>query len=369
MNTKDKKIKGGRIKKPKSLKQIGREIDKGWKEKVARPANKQFFKPAEKALQNAGAEIGKFTNEKILPTVVSTGIPLASMALGALGTEFGIPPEITSQLSENLMKEFIPKQYQTDNKYVGMLGDALNMGISGKVDPNKAMELGGKFIGSLSSDITGKNKISQQTPSSDYYEPENPYDDIIRQLISNYQTVPDKSSNETLQSIQQPVQETVPQSVQQENDTTYSDGQIGDGSDSLTITKSPYEQKEGSPVGLLGAGIKKKRGRPKKHIIEVITKTQIPRKKFTHSKNKALDQLLEANMENEDKKHKNLINSMIEMQSRKLTRQGYNNANPNPNFDDGNRNIGNRLGNGLKPQKGSIEMKEKMAKLRAMKKK
>ncbi len=344
----NKKIKGGKIKKPKSLKQIGRDIDKGWKEKVARPANKQFFKPAEKALQKAGAEIGKFTNEQLLPGVVSTGIPLASMALGALGTEFGIPPEITSQLSENLMKEFIPKQYQSNNKYVGMLGDALEMGISGKVDPNKAMELGGKFIGSLSNDITGKNKISQQTPSSEYFDPENPYDDIIRQLISNYQTVPDKQSS---QPTPQTDVQSVPEVVQQDNETMYTDAQLGDNADSLTITKSPYQQKEGSKEGLLGAGIKKKRGRPKKQIVEVIVKKQIPRKKFSHAKNSALDQLLEANMENEEKKQKNLINDMVEMQTRKLTRQGFNNRNPNPNFDDGNRNIGNRLGNGIKDNK------------------
>jgi hypothetical protein len=339
-----------------AFKKLGHDIDKGFKEKISRPANKEFFKPAEKALQKAGAEIGKFTNEQLLPGVVSVGIPLAGTALGALGAEFGLPPEITSKLSENLLKEFIPKQYQSDNKYVGMISNAIDAGLSG--DQNKAMQVGQDFLGSVSGDIgklVGKNKIKQSVPTSENFDPEDPYSDLMKQLISNYQTLPQNQQIDQQQDDSSPVMPNQPNiDYNALSDAIYKGSDISNDADSLTITSPPYQQREGSSNGLLGAGIKKKRrGRKKKEeeeeeITEVYIKKKPTYKKFSHAKNSSLEQLLEAKADREDKEAKKAMKEMVDKQSRALTALGF----------------------GItKPQKGSQEMKDRMSKLRALKKK
>ena len=254
---------------------IFKDIKKGFNKKIAKPiekkiikpASKKFFKPLEKGLQTAGIELGKFTNEELLPAVVSTGIPLAGTALGTLGAMYGIPPEITSSLTENLLQEYIPKQYQSKNKYVGLLGDALNMGLSGNPDPRSMMDFGSKLTGAVSSDIFGKNKIKNPVPTSEYYNPDEPYADLMMQLLSGYPT----SQTSQYKSSQEPEQQSIqPQTIDYNSmtDAIYKTGELGEGSDSINITSPPYQQKEGSMTGLLGGGIKKRRGRPKKKVEE-----------------------------------------------------------------------------------------------------
>lgn len=394
-------IGGGRRKKKPDIagafKKLGHDIDKGFKEKISRPANKEFFKPAEKALQKAGAEIGKFTNEQLLPGVVSVGIPLASTALGALGAEIGLPPEITSKLSENLMKEFIPKQYQSDNKYVGMISNAIDAGLSG--DQNKAMQVGQDFLGSVSGDIgklVGKNKIKQSVPTSENFDPEDPYSDLMKQLISNYQTLPQN------QQMDQQQDDSTNDISNQPNidynslsDAIYKGSDISNDADSLTITSPPFQQREGSSMGLLGAGIKKKRRGRKKKVIDDITEYKpkqrtyvkkekyvekkpkekvkkveivhkLPYERFKHAENASLRQLLESHNLNEQK---NLNKNVADMA--KYIKSDVENVKRNMETLQRERDFYKEaLGEGIsKPQKGSQVMKDRMAKIRAMKKK
>ena len=88
-------------------------------------------------------------------------------------------------------------------------------------------------------------------------------------------------------------------------------------------------QKKGSLSGLLGAGVKK-RGRKKKtndDEYEEITKVEIvkkPRhKKFSHAKNLALDQLIEANEHRKKGDAMKKAEEMIERQTRMLKALGY----------------------------------------------
>jgi hypothetical protein len=108
------------------------------------------------------------------------------------------------------------------------------------------------------------------------------------------------------------------------NDPLYSNAEINN--DSLTNKVSPFQQKEGSISGLLGSGIRK-RGRPRKSKEEIITKVEIikkPRyKKFSHAKNSALDQLLEANEYNADKQSKKDLNDMLYRQTKMLKSMGF----------------------------------------------
>lgn len=314
-------------------------------------------------------DVGKFAENQILPTVVSTAIPLASTALGALATTYGGPlaGEMVSNLSSNLMEQYIPDKYQSDNPYVGMLGDALSMGASGEIDPYQLQQLQGQFAGQVMKDITPKQP--QQIPmnypifrpppppppidyeSLDYtnnfqarpninislpkpveYTPENPYQDIMIQLLKNMgpqgtpNTVPSSSSDGN-----------------SANDAIYGNAELGKGSDSINNKISPYQQKEGSLSGLMGSGvskyhilpyddnktgkgIKKPRGRPKKKI-EEITKVEIikkPRhKKFSGAQNTALDQLIEASEHKKGKASKKKFDEMVEKQIRMLTVEGY----------------------------------------------
>ena len=118
-----------------------------------------------KKLVHAMGDVGKFTQNKLLPATVSIGIPLASTALGAVATMYGGPMagQMASSLSQNLMEQYIPDKYQSKNKYVGMFGDALNMGLSGDIDPMKAQSLGHQFLGNVQGDV-GKLTMSKNKP-------------------------------------------------------------------------------------------------------------------------------------------------------------------------------------------------------------
>ena len=99
--------------------------------------------------------------------------------------------------------------------------------------------------------------------------------------------------------------------------------------------------------------MKKRRGRkPKKNIldeeIEVYIKKKPSYKKFSHAKNSSLEQLLEAKADREEKEAKKAMKQLVEKQSKALTSLGF--------------GVG-------RPKKGSQEAKDRMAKLRAMKKK
>lgn len=336
----------------KTFNKLGKDIDKGFKENISRDANKEFFNPLGNEIKKAAPEIEKFAKDKVLPGVVSVGIPLASQALGMLGTELGLPPEITSSLSENLMKELIPKQYQSDNKYVNLLGTALKSGLSG--NPNSFNDVSQQFMGNVQSDLSnyfGNDKISQQVPIDKYFNPDNPYDDLMTQLLSKYTPLPQEIQHPqpSIQNTIQQTQQTHEPDYNAMNDALYKDSELGKGADSLVIKSPPYQQREGSTQGLLGGGLRKKKVKKIKEISssedEVYVKTKPTYKKFTHSKNASLHQLLEANRDKEYKEAKKALRELINKQTQKLTAEGY----------------------GL--SKGSNAMKIKMAKLRSLRKK
>jgi len=298
-------------KKPKSLKRIGKDIEKGFNKNITKPV----LNPLMGGFKEMGSEMGKITNDYLLPTVVSTAIPLASTALGALGAEAGIPPEITSKVSQKVMENYIPKQYQSKNKYVHMFADAVNMGVSG-ADPNDMMRLQSDFTSALGDDLgLNKKPIKKPLPSKDAYNPDNPYQDLMLQLMGNYYP------------IDNPIEEEQPKdNPNDDNDARYSNAELGEGADSIKISNPPYQQREGSIDGLLGAGLKKRRS--KKNIkkiedIEIYTKTKPMYKKFSHAKNSSLDQLLEARQYNEEKEHKKALKSMINKQTKALEALGY----------------------------------------------
>lgn len=281
MPRRKKDIDGGKL----SLKKIGKTISKGFKKNIENPVAKAFVNPAMKGFTSMGSELGDFTNKQLLPGVVSVGIPLASTAIGALGAEVGLPPQITSKLSENLMKQYIPKEYQSKNKYVNLLGSALDMAVGG-TDPTSAMNFANDLTGAVSSDLGGKKK------SSNTYNPDNPYQDLITQLLQ-----------------QQPQDSQTVQSNQPSGNTD----------------ASTMEQKTGNIDALMGSGLRKKRGRKKKseeHIkVEIIKK--LPYQKFSHAKNSALEQLLEATHEGKEKKALENSRDLTERQIRHLKALGY----------------------------------------------
>lgn len=357
-------------------------------------------------------DVGKFAEKQILPHVVSTAIPIASTALGALATTYGGPMagEMASNLSSNMMEQYIPKKYQSKNPYVGMFGDALSMGLSGDIDPYQMQQLQGQFTGQLLKDMTPKPpkydsldytnnfqvrpNINIPLPPRIQYNPDNPYQDIIMQMMKNMSQPSDTKKISASDG-------------NADNDAIYSNAELGTGADSINNKISPYQQKEGSMNGLLGAGAFKSkikvnphdissnrtntendkrnnftdiyqhsgstikpytpvskaykeskkqakannygygRGLKKDKIIKVeIVKSKKPKKsknnntyqekiskveiiktprhkKFSHAKNTALDQLIEASEYNQSKMSKKRLNDMIEKQIRMLTAEGF----------------------------------------------
>ena len=211
-------------------------------------------------------------------------------------------------------------------------------------------------------------------PSRPKYNPDDPYADLMEQLMNKMQPPTTEPTKPT-----EPVKQAEPTDT---NDAIYKKGQADEDADEVRITQPPYSQREGSVMGLLGAGVrrrgykqekgshsgllggkinldddptepKRRRGRPKKAdevIQEVYIKTQLPHKKFSHAKNKALDQLLEATHEKSEKESKKAMKEMVEKQTSMLKALGF-----------------GVKGKGFK--KGSQEAKDHMARLRAMRKK
>jgi len=367
-------MNGGKINIGKQLKKTTKKIKKGFNDNIDESLDKTFSK------KNMG-KVGKFMEKQVLPGAVSVGIPLVGTAMGTLGAMYGIPPELTAPLTENLMQEYIPKKYQSKNKYVGLLSNAINMGVSGDIDPESLLgfqnELTDTVYGDLERlsrpkknkqnsryneeellNLLGPNKIKQSIPTSQYYTPDNPYNDLIMQIISGHMPIKTQLSQpieEQTQPIYEPSQsidEMQNKSIElnSANDALYSNAELGEGADSLMIKSPPYQQREGSTSGLLGGKIKKRRGRPRKIIIEeeeIYIKKKPSYKKFSHAKNSSLEQLLEAQSDREERESKKAMRNMVDKQTKSLTAMGY----------------------GIKPVKGSPEMKEKMRRLREMRRK
>lgn len=221
--------------------------------------------------------VGKYTKNKILPNVVSTAIPIASTALGAVATAYGGPMagQATQSLSQNLMEQYIPKKYQSNNKYIGMFGDALSQGIgamNGDVDPNAMMDLQNRFTSQVSKDLTPKQKSYNnmsyypQMPIQEYryerpeYNPDDPYQDLIQQY-NNQMAMQQYYQQPTQQMQNQPLissEVSRNQTSNEDNDALYRNATIGPGVDSITNATPPFQQMEGSMKGLLGAGIRKR---------------------------------------------------------------------------------------------------------------
>lgn len=214
-------------------------------------------------------KVGKFAEKQVLPAVVSTAIPLASTALGAVATTYGGPMagQFVQGMSQNLMDQYIPDKYQSNNKYINMFGDALNQGIgamNGDIDPNALMNLQGQFAGQVSKDLsrlsTPKQPKYNYAPQMPYfppqmqyqkpvYNPDNPYEDLLQQLYNKYNMPP---STPQIQPVDDP---------NDDNDAIYKSAEIYNNGDNMTNAIPPFQQMEGSMRGLFGAGL-----RPEIHI-------------------------------------------------------------------------------------------------------
>jgi hypothetical protein len=286
----------------------------------ANPVNYAF---KNKKLVNAMGDIGQFTQNKLLPAVVSTGIPLASTALGGLATMYGGPMagQFVSGMSQNLMEQYIPDKYQSNNKYIGLLGDAMSQAFD--PDPMAMMQLQQKAMGTVGQDLSRLTAPKQKGPPR--YN--SPYQDLMMQSMRMNQYI-----NEPMQQpMQQYMQQYMQQPIQQQTSNTNTDNaiyeEVDETADHAIVKKPPYQQKEGSVSGLLGGRIKKKRGRKPKNInieeIEINIKKKPSYKKFSHAKNSALDQLLEAKGEKEDLEAKKAIKEMVEKQTSMLKAMGF----------------------------------------------
>lgn len=319
----DNYIEGGKIKTPRQINRaIRNKVFKPIHKDLIKPANQKFFNPTREALTTMGKELGNFTNEQLLPAAVSLGIPLASSTVGALGEMAGIPPQISGKLTENLLKGYIPKDKQSKNKYVNILGDALNMGFTGETDPMAFMNLEQKFTNALSKDIGLDNPrvVNQPKPIDNYADEDDEYYNHFINQITKGQFMPYRD----------PILKDEEEDLRDDNDALYGDGNLFNNADSMIITKSPYQQMEGSANGLLGAGIKKKGRKKGKHINipnyidnELYVRKKPSYKKFTHSNNVALHQLLDAYEDKRDIERRKKTDKLIEKHNNFLTSMGY----------------------------------------------
>jgi hypothetical protein len=294
-------IEGGRVKNP--FKKLGKKIDRGMLDAARgfseyNPITQIISDPT---VSGAMRDIGQFTNDELLPGAVSIGIPVASQALGALGAMYGIPPEVTSGMTQSLLETYIPKQYQSDNPYVQQFSGALTAGMSG--DPNAMANLQTGLSAQVSSDLYKGDKT---TPTTQYQTQSNPYESFILKLLSKQGGL-----------------SSLVDTVNDDNDAQYKNSKLASDGDTMTNATPPYQQREGSAQALLGAGIKKKRGRPMKEIVRVEIIEKMPHQKFSGSKNASLDQLLSATSAKEDKEMKKALKDMIKSQSKALKSVGF----------------------------------------------
>ena len=256
---------GGKI---KSVKDINRDIKKAF--------SKQSMTKA-----------GDYLKKNVVPALTSIAIPAVS-ALAGVGGEFvtgnPIGAMATEALTQRALEKVIPQKYQSQNKYIKLAGDLAGATTSGDVNPYDASSIIGHMTGhGINDDST-------------------PYDPFINQILNQQQESPQIDYNAL-------------------TDATYNNGDIAPNADRIKITSPPFQQREASTSGLLGAGIRKKR-RTKKPV-EVILKSQLPHHKFTHSANKALEQYLIASQEREQREMNKLMYDTAKKQQQYLKSLGY----------------------------------------------
>ena len=294
----------------KSFKKMGKDIKKGFDKTVGK-AGKEVMQ----GFTTAGKELGNITNNELLPAITTIGMPMASTMAGMAGQYLGGPlGGMTAEaLSSNIMKEYIPKKYQSSNKYIQMVGDVLNQAgktaITGEFDPESAMNTA---LNLLPAEKKKKYAFSDNSLNMrQLYTPDDPFRDLLTQSMRYYppQPQPEPQQMAGFRDVND-----------EENDALYKDD-MDDNYNTITIKQSPYQQKEGSSNGLLGAGIKKKK---KKDTVKVEVVKKLPYQKFSHAKNSSLEQLLEAMEEKKAKKSKEDLLDMMTMQMEMLEDMGYN---------------------------------------------
>jgi len=302
---------------------VGREINKGWK-------NNQ-----------------KFLNKQVLPTAVSIGIPVASASLGALATAYGGPAAgmAAQQITQNALNLGVPDKYKSNNKWVNFIGDTAGSltslglaptpqfgdnGMPIQQDINPYQQIMYENMGNLSNEMALEYSRKNKNKKGVQRDLHNPYADLIQQSLNKYQntTMPIRLQEPiNVEELQQT--ESIVKTLNQENEETdaiYGKSRLGKDADDIRITTPPYQQKEGSYMGLLGAGVKRGRrtiGRPKKKRYisdddEVYVRTKPSYKKFSHPKNSSLEQLLEANEEKKRKSQNTSLYEMIDKQNKLL---------------------------------------------------
>lgn len=289
---------GGKIK-IKSSKEINKAIKKGFNKEIAKPLKQTFSK------ENMG-KAEKFLKNEVAPELTTIAIPVASTLAGAAGGYFGGPLGATaaSALTQNLMQEYIPKKYQSKNKYTKLAAEAagqLSSGLmSGEFDPMAAKQLGMQFLDTAAGDLAGKPKAST-TP--EYHDDEStPYDDLMYQMYSNYYS---PKIPRLMQGLQQDIQT----DYNALTDAIYKGSDISQDADRVMLKTSPYQQREGDTRGLLGSGLKKKRGRkPRIQQVEIVQR--LPYERFSHGGNKSTRQLLMASRLREDEENRKTQNQL-----------------------------------------------------------
>jgi len=320
-----------------------------------------------KAVKKAANKVSKTIKKEALPTAVSLGLPIAEMGATAAATYLTGNPEagkMIGQMSGKVAKGYIPDKYESKNKYIQMLSEGIGQipGLmSGEVDPEQMQEMGGKFMSTLQNDIFKGNKKGIEKYTT-------PYDVQMEQIMNPY--VPQHYIPQQPQS--QPSVSNEPLSYTQKADNisntpTYA-GDDDTYDDELHIKTTPFQQKEGSSMALMGGGIRRKRGRPRKnkgktviHKVEIIKR--LPHQEFQGAQNASLNQLLQSQERNNQRNLNQNLNDMTNYikNDMKNLKEGMQRLEQERNF------YKEALGAGIKPRKGSQEMKDKMARIRAMK--
>jgi len=255
--------------------------------------NEAFNDPdVNKAVKRVANKTSKVIKKEALPTAVTLGLPVAQMGATALGTYLTGNPMVGEKMGDfggKVAKGYIPDKYQSQNKYVNLLSEGIGQipgMMSGEVDPQDMYNLGNEFMGNLQSDIFKGKKQG----GHDY---NTPYDMEMEQIMNPF--IPQSQSQSQSTANNQPLSYTQ-KTDNIANIPTYT-GDDDTYDDEIMIKTTPFQQKEGSSMGLMGAGVRRKRGRPRKNEtvmkVEIIKKS--PSTKFSGARNKSLEQLLEAN--------------------------------------------------------------------------
>ena len=182
------------------------------------PSSRQINRNIRRGFNQAG----KFLKDKVAPELTTLAIPVAASLAGAAGDFVGGPLGglAASQLTESVLKHTIPKKYQSKNVYTNAAANLMS-----DYDTGTSMGLG--IGGAVEGDQADDNST--------------PYDDLIDQAANNTQSDSTQQINYNAFS-----------------DSMYNGGQMQD-TDRIQITAPPFQQREGSSYGLLGAGIKRKK--------------------------------------------------------------------------------------------------------------